>query len=142
MTASTERRPIRTYSDLEVFQRSMRMLKPIHRIVLKFPDYERFDLANQLRRAAKSVPANIAEGYGKRRSAKEFQAFLTNAMGSAMEIEVHLQIALELEYIDQAEFDYLSEEYKVIGRQLYKLIEHWRTFDSRPPTSDFRVPAS
>jgi four helix bundle protein len=111
-------------------------------MVLKFPDYEKFDLASQLRRAAKSVPANIAEGYGKRRSAKEFQAYLTNAMGSAMEIEVHLQIALELEYIQQAEFDYLSEEYKIIGRQLYKLIDHWRTFDARPPTSDFRAPAS
>ena len=120
----------------------MSLLKPIHRVVMQFPDYEKYDLANQMRRAAKSIPANIAEGYGKRRSAKEFRAYLTNALGSATEMEVHLLIARELEYMEQEEFTSLSAEYKIVARQLYRLIEHWQTLDSRPPTSDFQEPTT
>ena len=65
---------IKSFHDLEVYQRGMALLRPVHDLVLTFPDYEKFDLASQLRRACKSVPANIAEGYAKRRSAKEFRA--------------------------------------------------------------------
>lgn len=57
-----ERRPIRSFRDLEVYQRSWALLQPVHILALTFPDYEKFDLANQVRRAAKSIPANIAEG--------------------------------------------------------------------------------
>ncbi len=127
---------IRSFHDLEVYKRGMALLRPVHDIVLTFPDYEKFDLANQLRRASKSVPANIAEGYAKRRSAKEFRAFLANAMGSATEMEVHLEIARELGYITVDACAGLVEEYRILARQLYRLIEKWRTVDIRPPTSD------
>jgi hypothetical protein len=79
MTGTRDRSWAKGYEDLEVFQRSMRVLKPVHDLVLGFPDYEKFDLANQVRRAAKSVPANIAEGYARRRSVKEFIRHLTIA---------------------------------------------------------------
>ena len=121
--------PIRSYRDLEVYQRSMALLKPIHQVVLSFPDYEKFDLASQPRRACKSVPANIAEGYAKRRSAKEFRAFLANAMGSATEMEVHLEIARELGYITDEECARLVDEYQIVARQLYRLIEKWQSFE-------------
>lgn len=127
---------IRSFHDLEVYQRGMALLRPIHDVVLKFPDYEKFDLATQMRRACKSVPANIAEGYAKRRSAKEFRAFLANAMGSATEMEVHLEIARELGYITVEESVRLVDEYRILARQLYRLIEKWRSADLRPPTSD------
>lgn len=132
------RSPIRSFRDLEVYQRGMRLLKPIHEIVLRFPDYEKFDLATQLRRAAKSVPANIAEGYAKRRSAKEFRAYLANAMGSATEMEVHLEIARELGYISPERCAELVGEYQILARQLFRLIEKWRSGDLRPPTSDLQ----
>lgn len=133
-----ERRPIRSFRDLEVYQRSWALLKPMHTLVSTFPDYEKFDLANQIRRAAKSIPANIAEGYAKRRSAKEFRAYLANAMGSATEMEIHLEIAHELEYISAADCQRFAAEYKIIARQLYRLIESWRSLDLRPPTSDLQ----
>lgn len=140
LTTDGARKFIRSYDDLDVYQRSMAALRPLHRAVLNFPDYEKFDLANQMRRACKSVPANIAEGYGKRRSPKEFKSFLTNAMGSAMEMETHLKIAHELAYLTDEIFEDLIERYFIIGRQLYRLIEHWRLTDARPPTSDLPLP--
>lgn len=114
----------------------MALLRPVHELVLRFPDYEKYDLASQLRRACKSVPANIAEGYAKRRSAKEFRAYLTTAMGSATEMKVHLEIALALGYASAEEVNPLIEAYEVLARQLYRLIEAWQSAGSRPPTSD------
>ena len=125
----------RGYEDLEVFQRSMRVLRPIHDLVLGFPDYEKYDLANQIRRAAKSVPSNIAEGYARRRSVKEFVRHLTIAMGSANEVEVHLRIANELGYLTEEEFTYYTSEYQIIGKQLRRLSEHWSSLQS-PATND------
>jgi four helix bundle protein len=132
------RRPIRSFRDLEVYQRSWALLKPAHMLAATFPDYEKFDLASQIRRAAKSIPANIAEGYAKRRSAKEFRAYLANAMGSATELEIHLEIARELGYISERDFERFAAEYKIIARQLYRLIESWRSLDLRPPTSELQ----
>ncbi len=135
MCAEPARRFIRSYEDLDVYQRAMELLPAVHRAVLKFPEYERYDLASQIRRACKSVPANIAEGYAKKRSPKEFRAFLTNALGSATEMEVHLKIARKLEYLSAEECDRFVNEYQIIGKQLYRLIEHWRSLDAPPPTS-------
>jgi four helix bundle protein len=81
---------ITTYRDLDVYQRSIKVLVAIHKLVLTFPDYERFDLCDQMRRASKSIPANIAEGYGRRRSVRDFKHYLAMALGSANEMVVHL----------------------------------------------------
>ena len=85
--------PIRSYEDLDAFQRALALVRPAHDFALTLPEYERFDLCSQVRRASKSVPANIAEGYGKRRSSRHFRVYLENAIGSANEMVVHLQIA-------------------------------------------------
>jgi len=101
----------------------MKLLRPVHRLALKLPDYEKFDLASQLRRASKSIPANVAEGYGKRRSSKQFRAYLENALGSTDEVIVHLEIALVLEYLIQEESQELIARYQVVGKMLSRLIE-------------------
>lgn len=134
------RRFVRSYADLDVYQRGMSLLKPVHDLALTLPDYEKYDLANQMRRACKSVPTNIAEGYGRRRSPKEFKQFLTTAMGSATEMEVHLEIAHRLGYVGDQQFTDLQDGYRVIARQLYRLIEHWHSVDTRPPNSDLSEP--
>ncbi len=120
--------PITSYRDLEVYKRSMQALVTVHKLVLAFPDFERFVLADQLRRASKSIPANIAEGYGRRQSTKDFKRFLALALGSANEVIVHLEIGRELEYIERKRLDDLIEEYTVICKMLYRLIENWRTW--------------
>ena len=131
--------PIRSFRDLEVYQLSMAALKPIHELVRTFPAHEQRDLADQLRRAAKSIPATIAEGYARRDSAKEFRRYLRIAMGSATEMEVHLDIALRLGYISEQHHQRFIDEYQLIARKLYRLIQAWRKLDPsdlRPPTSD------
>ena len=120
------RKVIRSYEDIEAFQRAMALLKSVHDMTLRFPDYEKFDLAAQIRRACKSIPANIAEGYGKRRSAKDFKSYLTNALGSTNELMVHIQIAHALGYISSEEWDALIQDYRIVGKQLTRLMENWR----------------
>ena len=118
---------ITSFRDLDVYQRSIKIMVKIHKLALALPDYERFDLADQMRRASKSVPTNIAEGYGRRKSAKEFKRFLTLSLGSANEMMVHLEIARELGYATPEVCNNLIEEYNVVGKMLYRLIENWRT---------------
>lgn len=120
------RKVIRSYEDIEAFQRAMALLKSVHEMTLRLPDYEKYDLAAQIRRACKSIPANIAEGYGRRRSAKDFKSYLANALGSTNELLVHMQIAQALGYIDAEKSDALIQDYRIVGKQLTRLIENWR----------------
>ena len=110
---------------MEVYQRSLRMLVPVHRMLLKFPEYEQRELASQMRRASKSVPMNIVEGYGRQKSDKDFRCFLSNAMGSANEMVVSLEIAKLLGYAAVDECESLIAEYEIIGKQLNRLIQSW-----------------
>ena len=126
---------ITSYRDLEVYQRSMKAMVAVHNLVLTFPEYEKYALVDQIRRASKSVPANIAEGYGRRKSAKEFKRYLSMSLGSANEMIVHLEVTRELQYAGPDACNSLVEEYNVIGKMLYRLIENWRTFPSAPVKS-------
>lgn len=111
------------YEKLEVYRRAISLVPRVQELIRRLPTSERHALASQMRRASRSVPANIAEGYAKRRSSKEFCAYLTTAMGSANEMQVHLKIATELGYLED---DRLLDDYDILGRQLNKLISSWR----------------
>jgi len=88
------------YRKLNVWQKSMALAAEIYRVTEKLPARERFALSIQLRRAAVSIPSNIAEG-GGRRSDAEFRRFVDIAYGSLMELETQLLLARELELIDR-----------------------------------------
>jgi four helix bundle protein len=77
--------PIRTYRDLDVFQIAYKAALEVSRVTKAFPGLEQVELARQLRRSARSVPANIVEGWAKRASAPEFKRFLQMAIGSCHE---------------------------------------------------------
>jgi four helix bundle protein len=102
------------YERLDVYQRSMELVAKVQSLIRKLPSSERYELVSQMKRASRSIPANIAEGYAKRKSAKEFRNYLTIAMGSASEMKVHLTIAEGLGY--RGEDDQLAEEYDILGR--------------------------
>ncbi len=125
-SSSRARPPIQSYEDLEVYKRSLALVRPIHDLVKTFPEYETRDLVQQMRRASKSVPANIAEDYSRRRSAKDFKLYLAYAMGSANEVLVHLEVAGELGYATPDQRCALGDDYRVVCRQLNKLIQNWR----------------
>src|SRR5262249_62235460 len=94
-----------TFEDLQVFQRAYRVSLDVHRASLQFPAVEQHVLADQIRRASKSICANIAEGFGKqRRSGAEFKRYLLMAIGSGDEKQVWLRYCSDLGYIDQEIF--------------------------------------
>ena len=94
---------VSSFEDLEVFQRAYRISLDLHRASLQFPKVEQFaGLADQMRRASKSICGNIAEGFGKqRRSTAEFKRYLLMAIGSADEMQVWLKYCSDLEYVDR-----------------------------------------
>jgi four helix bundle protein len=116
----------------------MGIVKSVDDVVKRFPDYEKWVLADQMRRASKSIPENIAEGYAKKRYVKSFKSALVDAMGSASEMMVHFKIALALGYVGDEECARFVEEYSIVGRQLNRLIASWRTLDSGIPTSNLQ----
>ncbi len=79
-----------------------------------------------MRRASKSVSTNVSEGYGRKRSVKDFKSFLDIAIGSTTGMVIHLEIAKRLEYGPATECEALQEEYRIIAKQLYRLQEAWR----------------
>jgi four helix bundle protein len=85
----------RPHEDLQVWQDAMNMVEVVYQFSASFPDTERFGLTSQLRRAAVSVPSNIAEG-AARRSRQEYQRFLSIARGSLSELDTQVQIAIRL----------------------------------------------
>ena len=112
----------RAFEDLEVFQRAYRLSLEVHRESLKFPKVEQYGLADQARRASKSIPANIAEGFGKQRgAAAEFKRFLRIAMGSADEMRVWIRYCRDLGYIEEQTWRRWREEYHAIAKMLQGL---------------------
>ena len=117
-----QRKRVVSFEDLEVFQRAYRLSLEIHRASLTFPSVEQRALADQIRRASKSICANVAEGYGRqKRSKAEFRRFLQMAIGSSDEMRVWVRYALDLGYIDEPEWQRWRDEYQAITRMLQSL---------------------
>ena len=113
---------IAVFEDLDVFQRAYRVSLDLHRASLRFPKIEQYGLADQIRRASKSICGNIAEGFGKqRRSSAEFKRYLLMAIGSADEMQVWLSYCSDLEYLDQKTCELWRDEYRRIARMLQAL---------------------
>lgn len=118
---------IRTYRDLEVFQESYAGALEISRVVKRFPLFERVELDRQLRRAARSIPANIVEGWAKRNSSAEFKRFLQMAIGSWDEVKLWLALAKDEAYISEEMLKNCTGRYNRIGAMLASLWKNWQT---------------
>ena len=110
-----------SYEDLVVWQKSIALTKDIYTITASFPDTERYGLISQIRRAAVSIPSNIAEGQ-RRNTKKDFVHFLHIAYGSAAELKTEMIIAHELGYIDSARASRVKESIEEIERMLNTFI--------------------
>lgn len=111
-----------SYTDLVVWQRAMDLLEEIYKLVKILPPDERFSLADQMRRAAVSIPSNIAEGKG-RESKKEFIRFLLIALGSKNELETQLYICVRVGYLSDNEISKALNLCDEIGRMTNKLLK-------------------
>lgn len=113
----------KSFEDIEAFQRAYKLSLIVHRASLAFPSIEQFALGNQLRKASKSICANIAEGYGKQKnSAAEFKRFLLIALGSSDEMRVWCRYCFDLGYINEESWTKWRDEYSRISRMLQGLI--------------------
>ena len=113
---------IRRVEDLEVFRRAYRLSLEVHRASLEFPRIEQFALADQVRRASKSICANLTEGFGRQRlSRPEFGRFLMMAIGSADEMQVWTMYCRDLGYIGPEMAERWQGEYREIARMLWGL---------------------
>ena len=118
---------VEAFEDLDVFRRAYRLSLDVHRKSLEFPSLEQRALADQLRRASKSICANIAEGFSRQgRSAAEFKRFLGMAMGSADEMRVWLRYCLDLGYVDAETWRRWRDKYQEISKMLQGLSRKWR----------------
>jgi four helix bundle protein len=113
---------IESYRDLEVWKKGVRFSIEIYRITETFPTKEQFGITNQLRRAASSFPANIAEGYG-RESTKNYIQFLKTSRGSLNEVETFLYIAYGLNYLDKKTLDELLHHSTELGKMITSMIK-------------------
>ena len=105
--------------ELDVFRRAYALSLEVHRTSLEFPRIEQWALADQVRRASKSICANLAEGFGRQRISKpEFRRFLVMAIGSADEMQVWTIYCRDLGYLDERTADRWRGEYQEIARML------------------------
>ena len=113
------------FEDLEVWQKSRSLTKAIYMLTNNDPFKQDYSLCDQVRRCAVSTMANIAEGFG-RKSAREFAVFLNYTHGSAAELQSHLYIALDLDYIDQDQFAILYDECERVSKMSLRLQNYQR----------------
>lgn len=113
----------RSFRDLEVYKQARSLSKKIFQITKSFPKEERYSLTDQIRRSSRSVGAQIAESWGKRRYENHFILKLTDADAEQYEIQHWIEISLECEYIDKATHKDLLNQCESIGRMINSMIE-------------------
>ena len=135
---------LQSYKDLEVWQKSVDLVVCIYALTKQFPKEEIYALTNQIRRAAVSIPSNIAEGRAKR-STRDFIRFINIAYGSAAELETQLFISEKLGYVSSEQLRPLFDDISRVGRMLNGMLsglEKKIALSSRMPNAKCRMPVS
>lgn len=115
-------RKIKTYRDLDIWSKGIEVVKDTYKLTEKFPKRETYGLISQMRRAAVSIPSNVAEGF-RRYHNKEYKQFLYVSLGSCAELETQITIAKELKYIPKDEEAILLEKLDHLCRMTTNLIK-------------------
>lgn len=115
---------IKDIDELDIYRDSLKLLSDLYDLFVELPSYER-DTVDQIRRAAKSIPANIAEGFGKKIYPKEFRRYLMIAMGSSDECVAHLRILFVTAPRFKARISELGARFKVLSKRINKLRSSW-----------------
>jgi four helix bundle protein len=116
---------IESYKDLDVWQVAMTLAQESYLLTARFPKEEIYGMTAQIRRAAVSIPANIAEGYGRDQTGS-FMQFLRIAQGSARELETHLILAERVQLVDQRAVAPLQELCERVSKMLRSLVRSWK----------------
>ena len=119
---------IQKCKELDVYNLSFDSAMTIFRETKNFPKEELYSLTDQIRRSSRSVPANIREGFAKRRYPDVFGRHLNDALGSSEETLTWLDFAYACGYLSKEKTETFSQSYERIGAMLYKLMERWQKF--------------
>ena len=117
---------VRNYRDLKVWQKGIELVKEVYTLTRKFPKYETYGLADQMRRSSVSVPSNIAEGQARQHTGESRQ-FLHTALGSAAEVDTQSVIAFELGYVTEQEAANIAQRIVELRKMIYTLISRLPT---------------
>lgn len=120
----TAKKAIRHFRDLDVYQNGLETALRVYELSKKFPDGERYALIDQIRCSSRSVCANIAEAWRKRRYTAAFISKLSDSESEAAETQVHMEFAVRHGYIANAEFQAIDDAYEHILGQLVRMIDH------------------
>lgn len=129
-SASGRAGPIRQYSDLLIYKLAYKLALEVSLLTKRFPQEERFELGRQLRRSARSIVANIVEGWAKRHSPAEFKRHLLIATGECAETGLWLQFVCDEGIAKPDRCTALQAEYSKLGLMIHRLWKTWRRLDS------------
>lgn len=115
---------IKDVTDLEVYRVSLELIKEVYLLIKLIPEAEK-DLIRQIKRASRSIPANVAEGFAKRHSAKEFKRYLMIALGSSDELITHFRTLMIINSNLINESKIIMEKYKILSKRLNVLYHKW-----------------
>lgn len=120
---------ITSFLDLEVYKEAFQLSIEIEDLLKSYPASEKYLLVDQMKRASRSVPAQIAEGYARRESLKDFQRYLRDCVGEANEMINHVMLSKHKQYIKKSGYaDELIERYNKLGKKLTNLKNNWQNF--------------
>ena len=120
---------IKSFFDLEVYKEAFQLSIEIEELLKNYPPLEKFLLMDQIKRASRSIPALIAEGYARRESLKDFQKYLRECVGEANEMMNHLLLSEHKGYIKKQGYaKELIERYNRLGKKLTNLKNNWQNF--------------
>ena len=127
-------KPIKSFRDLIVYQNLYKAMILVHtKIVPSLPKEEKFDLVNQMKRASKSGPALIAEGFAKRYQKRQWQKYINDATGESNEMIHHLSVCVDVysRYVDVILCKKVIDLYDMVCKQLTKLGQSWQDFHEK-----------
>ena len=120
---------IKSFLDLEVYKESFQLSIEIEELLKTYPSSEKFLLSDQMRRASRSIPAQIAEGYARREALKDFQRYIRDCVGESNEMMNHLLLSKHKKYIKKPGYaDELIERYITLGKKLTNFKNNWQNF--------------
>jgi four helix bundle protein len=118
--------PVKKHGDLLVYKQACRLALEVSKLTKRFPREEQFELGRQLRRSARSVPANVVEGWTKRNSAAEFKRHLLIAAGEVAECRYWIELSADEGISEKVAARQLIENYSKLGFMIHKLWKEWR----------------
>ncbi len=112
-----------SYRDLEVYQLAFDLAVGVDRMSKELPKHEMYEIGSQVRRSAKSIPANIAEGFGRRRYKQDYVRFIVIALASCGETQVHLEMLCRTGSLTEDAYEDLNQRYDLLGKKLNRFLQ-------------------